>query len=217
MVKVGMSLANLRREYARAELDEREVDPDPIRQFSVWFDQAREATGHEPNAMAVATASPDGMPSVRMVLLKAFDERGFVFYTNYESPKGRDLEANPRAALLFHWPELERQVRISGDVERVTREETEAYFQSRPRGSQIASAVSRQSQPIPNREALIEAFAAMEATYDGKPIPVPENWGGYRVRPTAIEFWQGRPSPLHDRIRYPRQPDGSWRIERLMP
>jgi len=167
--------------------------------------------------MAVATASPDGMPSVRMVLLKAFDERGFVFYTNYESPKGRDLEANPRAALLFHWPELERQVRISGDVERVTREETEAYFQSRPRGSQIASAVSRQSQPIPNREALIEAFAAMEATYDGKPIPVPENWGGYRVRPTAIEFWQGRPSRLHDRIRYTRQPDGSWRIERLMP
>lgn len=217
MSTFGGSLTDLRKDYSRDVLDEREVDPNPIRQFAIWFEQAREVMRHEPNAMTVATASANCEPSARMLLLKGFDERGFVFFTSYISPKAHDLDENPRAALLFYWPELERQVRISGQAERLPREESDAYFQSRPRGSQIAAIVSRQSQPVESRQALADAFAELEARYDGQPIPRPEHWGGYRVRPVWIEFWQGRPNRLHDRIRYTRQPDGTWRIERLMP
>jgi pyridoxamine 5'-phosphate oxidase len=212
-----MSLADLRRDYTTGGLAEADVDPDPIRQFAIWFEQARTATGHEPNAMTVATAGVDGVPAARMVLLKGFDERGFVFYTNYESAKGRELEQNPRVALLFYWPELERQVRISGDVERVSREESETYFHSRPRGSQIGAWASRQSAVIPNRDALVEAVASFEKVYADGEIPLPDFWGGYRVRPMWIEFWQGRPSRLHDRLRYARGDDGGWQIVRLSP
>jgi pyridoxamine 5'-phosphate oxidase len=211
-----MSLADLRRDYARAGLDEADVDADPIRQFALWFEEARAVTGHEPNAMTVATVDADGTPAARILLLKGFDERGFVFYTNYESAKGRELAANPRVALLFYWPELERQVRISGVVQRVSRDDSARYFHSRPRGSQIGSAVSRQSEVIPNREVLIEAVAQLEAAYDGAEIPLPDFWGGYRAVPTWLEFWQGRPSRLHDRLRYLRD-DGGWRIVRLSP
>jgi pyridoxamine 5'-phosphate oxidase len=212
-----MSLAHLRKDYTIGGLVETDVDPDPLRQFALWFEQARTVTGHEPNAMTVATAGADSTPTARMVLLKGFDERGFVFYTNYESAKGRDLDENPRAALLFYWPELERQVRISGDVERVSREESERYFHSRPRGSQIGAAVSKQSSVIPSREYLEEAVSRFELEYDGADIPLPDSWGGYRVRPRWIEFWQGRPNRLHDRLRYERDAEGAWNIVRLSP
>jgi pyridoxamine 5'-phosphate oxidase len=213
----NMSIADLRKDYTAGGLAEEDADADPLRQFALWFEQARTVTGHEPNAMTVATADADGVPAARMLLLKGFDERGFVFYTNFESAKGRDLEQNPRVALLFYWPELERQVRISGDVERVSPEETERYFHSRPRGSQIGASVSRQSAIIPNREALVDAVAHFEQEHDGSEIPLPDYWGGYRVRPTWIEFWQGRPSRLHDRLRYLRTDDGSWQMVRLSP
>src|SRR5215213_7341111 len=187
-----VSLAELRRDYTAGGLAEEEVDPDPFRQFALWFEQARTATGHEPNAMTVATVGADGLPAARILLLKGFDERGFVFYTNYESDKGRQLEENPRVALLFYWPELERQVRISGDIERVSREDSERYFHSRPRGSQIGAAISRQSAVIPNRQVLVDAVDRMEREHEGSEIPLPDFWGGYRVRPSWIEFWQGR-------------------------
>jgi pyridoxamine 5'-phosphate oxidase len=212
-----MSLAHLRRDYTLDGLDEADVDPDPFRQFALWFEQARTATGHEPNAMTVATVGVDGVPAARMLLLKGFDERGFVFYTNYESAKARELAANPRAALLFFWPELERQIRISGDVEKATPEESERYFHSRPRGSQISAAVSRQSEVIPNRAFLAEAAARFETEHQDQEIPMPDFWGGYRVRPAWIEFWQGRPNRLHDRIRYIRRDDATWEIARLSP
>lgn len=211
-----MSVADLRRDYTLGGLSEADVDPDPLRQFALWFEQARTVTGHEPNAMTVATVDADGMPAARMVLLKGFDERGFVFYTNYESAKGQDLAGNGQVALLFYWPELERQVRISGDAERVDYEESERYFHSRPRGSQIGSAVSKQSEVIPNREVLAEAVAEFEARYADGEIPLPDYWGGYLVRPRWIEFWQGRPSRLHDRLRYLRD-GGEWRMVRLSP
>ncbi|HEY7032870.1 MAG TPA: pyridoxamine 5'-phosphate oxidase [Thermomicrobiales bacterium] len=212
-----MSLADLRRDYTAGGLAEADVDPDPIAQFALWFEQARVTTGHEPNAMTVATVDTDGVPAARMLLLKGFDERGFVFYTNYESAKGRELEQNPRAALLFYWPELERQVRISGDVERVSREDSERYFHSRPRGSQIGAAISHQSAIIANRDVLAEAVARFEEEHPDGEIPLPVFWGGYRLRPTWIEFWQGRPSRLHDRLRYLRTDDGGWQIVRLSP
>jgi pyridoxamine 5'-phosphate oxidase len=212
-----VSLSELRRDYTAGGLAEEDVDPNPFRQFALWFEQARTATGHEPNAMTVATVGTDGLPAARILLLKGFDERGFVFYTNYESDKGRQLEENPRAALLFYWPELERQVRISGDVERVSREDSERYFHSRPRGSQIGAAISRQSAVIPNRQVLVAAVAQMEQEHEVGEIPLPDFWGGYRVSPSWIEFWQGRPSRLHDRLRYLREADGNWRIVRLSP
>lgn len=215
-----MSVADLRIEYRRGGLDESQVDADPFAQFAIWFAEARTAALPEPNAMTLATATPEGIPSARIVLLKEVDERGFVFYTNYESQKGRELAGNPRAALTFYWAELERQVRINGTVARVSREESRRYFDSRPLGSRLAASLSHQSSVIPGRAALEAAWSRVAAEHEAdpeRPVPLPDDWGGYRVAPDSIEFWQGRPSRLHDRLRYGRQDDGSWRIERLSP
>lgn len=209
-------LADLRKDYTRTGLSEADVDADPFRQFQVWFDQAQAAMGHEPNAMTLATADANGEPAGRIVLLKGLDH-GFIFYSNYLSHKGRHLSENPRAELLFYWPEVERQVRVRGAVERITREETEAYYRSRPRGSQIGAVVSPQSEVIGSREELELAFARYETELGDTEPALPGYWGGYRLVPAAIEFWQGRVSRLHDRIRYRRQPDGKWHIERLAP
>jgi pyridoxamine 5'-phosphate oxidase len=208
-------LQDLRKDYALGGLLEEELEADPFSQFRLWFQQAQEAKGHEPNAMTVATCGADGEPAARTVLLKALDH-GFIFYTNYESGKGSDLAENPRAELLFFWPEVERQVRIHGTVERLTREESAAYFHSRPRGNQLGAAVSPQSRVVPSRQALEEQFAALDASIGDGEVPLPDYWGGYRVIPTWVEFWQGRRSRLHDRLRFVRADDG-WRVERLAP
>ena len=194
---------------------EQDVDADPLRQFERWFAEAG-GVSRAPEATALATASSDGAPSVRMVLLKRFDETGFVFHTNYESRKGRELGANPRAALVLYWDALGRQVRIEGRVERTSREETDDYFRSRPRGAQIGARVSRQSEPIASREELESRIAAETEARDGEDVPLPEWWGGYRVLPEVYEFWQHRDDRLHDRFRYRR--DGErWLVERLQP
>lgn len=211
------SIADLRREYTRAGLDESAVDPDPIVQFHRWLTEALSAHLPEPNAMTLATAGADGQPAARTLLIKGYDARGFVFYTGYESRKGQELAENPRAALVFYWAELERQVRVAGRVERVSREESERYFRDRPLGSQLGAWASRQSQVIASRAVLEERWRALAAEFGDGPIPLPPTWGGYRVVPSAIEFWQGRPSRLHDRLRYALQPDDTWRIERLSP
>jgi pyridoxamine 5'-phosphate oxidase len=208
----------LREEYKTATLDESQAKPDVYEQFSVWFDQAVASGLREPNAMTLATASADGSPSARIVLLKGVDASGFVFYTNYASTKARELAVNPRAALVFYWNELERQVRIQGIVEKVSREETREYFSVRPLKSQIGATVSPQSQVIPNRQWLEERFAQAEQSLAGGSPECPEDWGGYRLRPHTVEFWQGRPSRLHDRIVYRLQsPGGLWVRERLAP
>jgi pyridoxamine 5'-phosphate oxidase len=183
----------------------------------VWFADAVAAEIAEPNAMSLATADADGAPSVRIVLLKGYDERGFVFFTNYDSRKGRELAANPRAALLFAWLDLERQVRVTGPVERVARAETEAYFATRPRGAQLGAWASPQSAVIDGREELERRLAAVEARFADTQVPPPPHWGGFRVRPETVEFWQGRPDRLHDRLRYRQRADGGWRLERLAP
>jgi pyridoxamine 5'-phosphate oxidase len=200
-----------------SELDERDVAPNPIAQFQYWYQDALAAQAAAPDAVTVATATKDGVPSARMVLYKGSDERGFVFFSNYESQKARELAENPRAALVFYWPELHRQVRVTGTVTRVGAAESEAYFRTRARGSQIGAWSSPQSQVIPTREALESLVAGAEARFAGREPPLPPNWGGYRVAPESIEFWQGRPNRLHDRLRYTRELDGSWRIERLAP
>lgn len=211
-----MSIADIRTEYRRAALNESDVDIDPFRQFGKWFDEALAADVHEPNAMCLATATPDGYPSARMVLLKGFDARGFVFYTDYRSRKGQELADNPHAALCFFWEELERQVRVAGSVQRVSRAESEAYFLSRPLPSRLGAWTSHQSSALPSREALEHGLAATEARFQGADVPLPDHWGGFRVVPDEIEFWQGRPSRLHDRMRFLLR-HGVWSSDRLSP
>lgn len=209
--------ADLRVDYGRASLDESDVRADAIEQFGVWFDEARAANVPEPNAMTLATVSPHGAPSARIVLLKDFDAGGFTFHTNYQSRKGRELEANPHAALCFFWQPLERQVRIEGQVERIGVAESEAYFRSRPRLAQLGAWVSQQSTPIASRAELERLNDELSKRFEGRDVPRPEHWGGLRVVPSAIEFWQGRPSRLHDRILYTRQANRTWSRQRLSP
>jgi pyridoxamine 5'-phosphate oxidase len=211
------SIAQLRRDYEGHGLLESDALDDPVDMFSRWFEQAKEAGVYEPNAMTLATASSGGEPASRIVLLKGFDANGFVFFTNYESDKAGHLRDNPRASLTFYWDRLHRQVRIAGAVAQVSREETEAYFHSRPRGSQLGAWVSSQSRVISDRGELDRRYAELEARYEGQQVPVPPHWGGYRVTPESIEFWQGRTSRLHDRLRYRRPAKGSWTMERLAP
>jgi len=211
-----MSIAQLRKDYTLASLSEPDMAPDPIVQFAKWFDEARQAQIPEPNAMSIATVGADGRPSSRIMLIKEFDARGFTWFTNYESRKGEELRGNPYVALLFHWVELERQVRIEGRVERLSDAENDAYFQSRPLKSRHGAIASGQSRPIESRQLLDAKFADIERQY-GEQTPRPAHWGGYRVIPDCIEFWQGRSSRLHDRLRYTLQPDGLWHCERLQP
>ena len=211
-----MNLGDLRLSYLKGGLTESDIDPDPFRQFDRWFKEARASGLTEPNAMGLATASANAQPSSRMVLLKDFNEFGFVWYTNYESRKGRDLACNPRASLLFYWQELERQISIEGFVTRVPPQESDEYFRARPRGHQIGAWASRQSEPIPDRAALErQAVEAAERFHHG-PVPRPNYWGGYRLAPDRFEFWQGRPNRMHDRIEYTRA-GTDWKKIRLSP
>jgi pyridoxamine 5'-phosphate oxidase len=211
-----MSLADIRREYLGEPLTEAHAAADPMEQFTHWFEQVRQVES-DPTAMALATVSADSRPSVRTVLLKDVDERGFVFYTNYESRKARDMEATGRASLLFFWPSLERQVRVDGRVERISGAESDAYFDTRPLDSRLSVYASKQSEPIDSREVLEEAFDRVRRSYGDGAVPRPAWWGGYRVVPDEFEFWQGRTSRLHDRLRYTKNADDSWRRERLAP
>lgn len=235
-----MAIADLRREYTLAGLRRKDLERDPIEQFKKWFDQATGArtsgrvmkflvllykklvmvSGAEPmdeNAMTLSTTDKEGRPSSRIVLLKGVDQRGFIFYTNYESRKGRELAENPNAALTFFWPGLERQVCVAGQVERLPEAESQAYFASRPRGSRLGAWASSQSQVVADRAALERRWQEFEEKYPGQEVPMPPFWGGFVLRPTRIEFWQGRPNRLHDRFRYTRQPNGPWQIDRLSP
>ena len=213
-----MSIADIRREYAHARLDEADVSHDPLVQFARWFAEAAEAEVPDHTAMALATATPEGVPSARIVLLKGFDERGFVFFTDYRSRKGGELEANPRAALVLYWGPLDRQVRIAGTVTRTSQEESERYFRTRPLGSRLGAWTSHQSRVIPGRAALEADLRDVEERFKSGEVPLPPHWGGYRVMPQAIEFWQGRESRLHDRIRYVRAGEsGPWKVQRLSP
>lgn len=235
-----MAIADLRREYNFAGLRRGDLDADPIAQFQKWFEEARgkktsgrlrrflirvyksllQISGAEPmdvNAMTLATADEAGRPSARIVLLKGVDERGFIFFTNYGSRKGRELEKNPNAALVFYWPDQERQICVAGAVNRLPTSESEAYFKSRPKGSRLAAWVSKQSEPVKDREVLERRWSELQKQYPGDEVPMPSCWGGFVLNPNRIEFWQGRPSRLHDRFSYNREPDGSWRLERLSP
>lgn len=216
--KLEMSLACLRENYTRGELDESSVDPNPIAQFKRWFRETQESGLKEPNAMTLATCTADGRPSARIVLLKHLDADGFVFYTNYESRKGRELAENSRVALVFYWAELERQVRVEGEARTISRRESEEYFDSRPKGSRLGALVSRQSAAVPGRKLLEDELRSLEIQFrDTDDVPCPEFWGGYCVTPASVEFWQGRPNRLHDRIRYFRGNGTEWRLERLSP
>jgi pyridoxamine 5'-phosphate oxidase len=210
-------LVEIQNELARTGLRESDVHPDPFQQFRAWYQLAEAAQIHLPDAMTLATATPDGKPSARMVLLKGVDDRGFVFFTNYDSRKGRELAANPQAALVMHWKELARQVRIEGRVEQITPAESDAYFQTRPWGSRVSACISPQSQVVGSREVLERRLLELMNQHPDEQIPRPAHWGGYRVLPTTIEFWQGRPNRLHDRLCYQRLADGRWRIDRLSP
>lgn len=235
-----MAIADLRREYTLPGLRRADLKADPLAQFKTWFDQATGArasgrvrrffvglykslmlvAGAEPvdiNAATLATADKSGCPSARTVLLKGVDARGFIFYTNYESRKGKELAENPHAALVFYWSGLERQVCVTGKATRLTYEESEAYFRSRPKGSRLAAWASRQTEPVADRATLEERYREFQARYAGGDVPMPSYWGGYVLSPVCIEFWQGRPNRLHDRFRYQKQEDGTWRIERLAP
>ncbi|WP_414578413.1 pyridoxamine 5'-phosphate oxidase [Anabaena sp. CCY 9402-a] len=211
------TIADLRKDYTLEGLSETEVDPSPFVHFKKWFEQALAAQLPEPNAMTLATTTPDGKPSARMVLLKDFDERGFVFFTNYNSRKGQELVANPQAALVFWWAELERQVRILGSVEKVSETESDYYFESRPGKSRLGAWASNQSEVIPNREVLEQRMQEFQSKYENQEVPRPPHWGGFRLIPTEIEFWQGRSSRLHDRLLYTPLETGTWKIERLSP
>jgi len=210
-------LTGLRNEYAAHGLRRADLHSDPLQQFGAWFAAALAADIRDVNAMSLATATPDGKPSVRIVLLKGFDERGFAFFTNYDSEKGRQLEANPSAALVFYWVQLERQVRISGIVEKTSREDSAAYFHSRPVGSRLGAWASKQSEVVDARQVLDSRLTEMTERFENGDIPLPPHWGGYRVKPDKMEFWQGRPNRLHDRFRYLRRADGAWQIDRLAP
>lgn len=213
-----LDIKNLRQDYRLESLDIADVQANPFDQFKKWFQEALDAQLPEPNAMTLATATPDGKPTLRVVLLKSFDYEGFVFYTNYSSRKGKELAANPYAALNFLWLELERQVRIEGTVEKVSAADSEAYFQSRPKGSQIGAWASPQSTVIPDRKTLEENVQQLITVYEKEvSLPRPEHWGGFVIKPTLMEFWQGRSNRLHDRMQYTLQADGNWKIERLAP
>ena len=216
-MEVPRDPAASRYEHVGKGLRRSDLDPDPIKQFSNWFTAAIEAGIRDVNAMSLATAGPDAKPTVRIVLLKGFDQNGFVFFTNYESEKGKQLAANPYAAMAFYWIELDRQIRIGGEVEKTSREESQIYFHSRPIGSQLGAWASRQSDVIDGRRVLDARMSEITERFANKAIPVPPHWGGYRLKPDVFEFWQGRPNRLHDRFRYTRQANGSWLIERLAP
>jgi pyridoxamine 5'-phosphate oxidase len=211
-----MALADLRKEYTLAGLSKKDLDPDPLRQFQKWLQQALEVMA-EPNAMILSTADQTGRPSSRVMLLKGVDERGFSFFTNYESRKARELTENPRAAITFFWGPLERQVCITGDISKLSRAESESYFKSRPRGNRLGAWASKQSQVVANRSELEERMKKVEESYPTDDIPTPPHWGGYLLTPLRVEFWQGRPNRLHDRFGYTKTAKNEWRLERLSP
>jgi pyridoxamine 5'-phosphate oxidase len=217
MEEPPLDYAGFRHEYIGEGFRRADLDPDPIKQFHAWFAAATKAGIHDANAMALATSTPDGRPSARIVLLKGFDDRGFVFFTNYSSDKGRQLEKNPRAALVLYWMEVERQIRIEGTTEKIPRSESKKYFHTRPIGAQLGAWASRQSEVIDARRVIDARLEEMKERFGQGKVPLPPHWGGYRLKPERIEFWQGRPDRLHDRFRYSRQEDGSWLIERLAP